>query len=203
LPIRSYREPTLETEVLCDHCTLEYAIYGVFAYCPDCGAHNSLQILNKNLDLALKEVVLAATLTDPDFARHLLEDALENCVSSFDGFGRETCRIRASKSSDPASCQEVSFQNLPRAAERLQKLFGIDLVTSLDGVSWLTATRGFLKRHVVAHRAGVVDDQYIRQSGDHTATIGRRVPLEQTEVRHLAELLREFGKTLLALLPTH
>jgi hypothetical protein len=201
LPIRSYREPTLETEVLCDHCTLEFAIYGVFAYCPDCGAHNSLQILNKNLDLALKEVGLAVTLTDPDFARHLLEDALENCVSAFDGFGRETCRIRASKSSDPARCKEVSFQNLPRAAERLQQLFDIDLVASLDAPTWQAANRSFLKRHVVAHRAGVVDNQYISQSGDRTAVVGRRIALDESEVRHLADALREFGRTLLALLP--
>ena len=48
-PIRYYSEETLETKVVCDECTLRYAIYGVFAFCPDCGKHNSLQILNKNL----------------------------------------------------------------------------------------------------------------------------------------------------------
>ena len=30
LPIRHYREKELETTVVCDHCTLRYAIYGVF-----------------------------------------------------------------------------------------------------------------------------------------------------------------------------
>ena len=55
-PIRYYRERELETHVVCDHCTLRYAIYGVFAWCPDCGVHNSLQILTKNLELAAKEV---------------------------------------------------------------------------------------------------------------------------------------------------
>src|SRR5438874_4023162 len=33
-PIRYYRERELETHVVCDHCTLRYAIYGVFAWCP-------------------------------------------------------------------------------------------------------------------------------------------------------------------------
>jgi len=46
VPIRYYREKSLETKVICDHCTLEYAVFGLFAYCPDCGAHNSLQILS-------------------------------------------------------------------------------------------------------------------------------------------------------------
>lgn len=42
LPVRYYREKDIETKVTCDNCTLEYAVYGVFAYCPDCAAHNSL-----------------------------------------------------------------------------------------------------------------------------------------------------------------
>jgi hypothetical protein len=41
LPIRQYREKELETAVVCDSCTLRYAINGVFGWCPDCGAHSS------------------------------------------------------------------------------------------------------------------------------------------------------------------
>ena len=55
-PIRYYREKKLETEVTCSGCTLQYAIYGVFGYCPDCGVHNSFQILQKNLELVAKEL---------------------------------------------------------------------------------------------------------------------------------------------------
>jgi hypothetical protein len=62
-PIRYYREKKLETEVICDHCTLRYTIFGVFGYCPDCGVHNSLQILNKNLDLVQKLLELAVAKT--------------------------------------------------------------------------------------------------------------------------------------------
>src|SRR6266498_1901603 len=47
----SYREKELETDVVCDQCTLVYAIYGAFAFCPDCGSHNSFTILSKNLEL--------------------------------------------------------------------------------------------------------------------------------------------------------
>ena len=53
-PIRYYRERKLETHVVCENCTLRYAIYGVFGWCPDCGVHNSRQILAKNLELAEK-----------------------------------------------------------------------------------------------------------------------------------------------------
>jgi hypothetical protein len=75
-PIRYYREKQLETEVVCENCTLRYAIYGVFGWCPDCGVHNSLQILFKNLELASKELALAETV-DNEMAHHLVGDALE------------------------------------------------------------------------------------------------------------------------------
>ena len=60
-PIRYYREENLETEVVCDKCTLRYMIYGVFGFCPDCSIHNSLQILEKNFELIEKLVTLAKT----------------------------------------------------------------------------------------------------------------------------------------------
>jgi hypothetical protein len=77
-PIRYYREKQLETKVVCDKCTLRFAIYGVFGWCPDCGAHNSLQILSKNLELAKKELSLAASV-ETDLAEHLIGDAFGEC----------------------------------------------------------------------------------------------------------------------------
>ena len=98
-PIRDYREKQLETEVICDKCTLRYAIFGVFGWCPDCGAHNSAQILGKNLELAKKELALAQSV-EKDLAEHLIGDALENVVSAFDGFARG---LRAQGCRNPVS----------------------------------------------------------------------------------------------------
>src|SRR5438045_300179 len=40
IPLKRYRERTLETHVSCNNCTLDYSVYGIFAFCPDCGNHN-------------------------------------------------------------------------------------------------------------------------------------------------------------------
>lgn len=78
IPLKRYRERTLETHVCCSNCTLDYSVYGVFAFCPDCGSHNSFQILRKNVDLVRKQLSLAEQETDNELKRHLIEDALEN-----------------------------------------------------------------------------------------------------------------------------
>lgn len=201
VPIRHYREKALETYVTCPSCTLEYAVYGIFAYCPDCGTHNSLQMLEKNLELTAKQLALAEGLADSDLRRHLLEDALENCVSALDGFGREACCRRASRSSAPEKCENISFQNLARAAERLARLFSIDLRAAVAPDVWETAVRGFMKRHVIAHHAGVVDQQYIDETQDSSAFVGRRVPLDASEIRSVAGAVQRLAAVLLQLLP--
>jgi hypothetical protein len=200
IPIRSYREKTLETSVICDNCTLRYAIYGVFAFCPDCATHNSLQILKKNLELAQKELDLAATL-EGDISRHLIEDGLENAVSAFDGFGRETCRIRASKSSDPQKAENISFQNIARAQQKVRTLFGVDFASTLDPNQWDSLFRAFMKRHVLAHRMGVVDQKYIDETNDTSAVVGRKIPITASEVAEILDLVREIGKNLSEKLP--
>ncbi|MGA7742819.1 MAG: hypothetical protein WBP56_20620 [Polyangia bacterium] len=201
VPIRYYREKALETCVTCGTCTLEYAIYGVFAFCPDCGVHNSEQILEKNLNLVAKQVEFLGKVEDGDLRRHLLEDALENCVSSLDGFGRATCRVRADQSKAPEKCAHVSFQNLPKAARRMAELFGIDLVATVAPEKWAFAHRGFMKRHVVAHCAGVVDQQYIDETHDAAVVVGHKITLDAHEVSALAEATMEIGAALIRSLP--
>ena len=193
--IRFYREERLETQIMCDQCTLEYAIYGVFAYCPDCGVHNSLQILNKNLELAEREIALASTV-EQELATYLVGDALENAVAAFDGFGRETCRVHSQTSSNPDKALSVSFQNLIGARQRIQELFGVDMVGETAMQEWELANRCFQKRHLLAHKMGVVDEAYLDATGDTNGVVGHRVSITPEEVTCLIMVLRKIGKSL-------
>lgn len=199
-PIRYYREKDLETTVVCENCTLRYAVYGVFAFCPDCGVHNSLQILKANLELAEKEIALAATV-DKVMADYLIADALENAISAFDGFGRESCRVHASSATTPAKAENISFQNLTGARKNVQDLFGFDLSGGVDVGGWDFACRCFQKRHLLAHRMGVVDESYVRATGDQSVVVGRKVPISSQEVTKLIDTLKSLGAWLVGQLP--
>src|SRR5438067_5815011 len=129
-------------------------------------------------------------------------NALEDAVSSFDGFGRETCRVRAASATVPAKAENVSFQNLLGARQRLQDLFGIDLAAGVTGGEWDFACRCFQKRHLLAHSMGVVDEAYLRATADPDAVAGRKVVIRPDEVTALVALLRKIGSGLLAQLPS-
>ena len=196
IPLKRYCERTLETHVCCSNCTLDYSVYGIFAFCPDCGTHNSLQILQKNIGLVRKQLSLADAQDDAELKRHLIEDALENCVSSFDGFAREACRITGPRSGDTGHCVNLSFQNLPRAAKRLVSLFGVDITKSVSRAEWNAVHVGFMQRHVLAHRGGVIDQQYLDETGESRNLLGRRVAVTRVDVEHLAGTVLEIGNWL-------
>lgn len=195
-PVRYYRERVLETEATCAECTLQFAIYGIFAYCPDCGIHNSLGILQKNLDVVLKFLTVAEALA-PELRDHLVGDCLENAVSTFDGFGRHLCRMAASRASDPQQAVDCRFQNLQGAQVRVKELFGYDISTPVEPAAWTFANRCFEKRHLLAHNLGVVDQKYVDHTGDDL-TLGGKVPITRDEVEQLTKILRLVGEKLVA-----
>lgn len=192
-PIRHYREQRLETEVTCDNCTLRYSIYGVFAFCPDCGEHNSLQILKKNVEVVEKMLDMAAA-ADTAVAEKLVENALEDCVSAFDGFGRELCRVHFAQSANPGQDQIRSFQNLSRAQSTLMDLHGIDLMAFVTAETWGKTLIAFQKRHLLSHKMGVIDQDYIERTGDTTAIPGRKVTVSADEVRELAQAVHDLAR---------
>jgi len=192
-PIHWYRERALETHIECSNCTLRYAVFGVFAFCPDCRQHNSLQILGKNLEVVVKMLDMASSV-DRELGERLVENALEDCVSAFDGFAREICRVNAQASSDPDEALRVSFQNLVGARQKVSTFFKLDLAVGLTDHEWKTATRAFQKRHLLAHKMGVADKEYVRKSGDADAVVGRKIKIDANEVRQLAQIVGKLAE---------
>ena len=187
-PIHYYREKQLETEVVCTNCTLRYSVYGVFAFCPDCGQHNSIQILDKNLEVVQKMLEMA-TREENILAEKLIENAVEDCVSAFDGFGRELCLVHANKAWAPDKAKKMNFQNLEGARKGFLDLFGIDLSTTVEPEQWRAAAMAFQKRHLIAHKLSVVDQDYVTKTGDSRAVVGRKIVIDAGEVKGLVRII--------------
>lgn len=185
-PIACYSESELEEHVTCSACTLEYTIYGAFGFCPDCGTHNSLQIASANLDLVLKTLTLAQTAL-PEVAAKLIENALEDAVSCFDGFGREHCASQPFK---------ISFQSIDNAQQKLLREAGIDISSRLNTDQWKFVCDQFQKRHLLAHKMGVIDSEYISRTGCPSTLLGRKVSVSDEDVRSLVANLRTIADTL-------
>ena len=176
----------LATHVDCQSCGAEYTVYEVFESCVACQQEQNHHIFTKNLELVTKQLELAQTITT-ELNRLLIENSLEDLVSSFDGFARRLTDKSKEKASKPDKVSYLSFQNLKKARKDVKQLFGFDLSTPLNQERWYSANDSFQKRHLLTHNLGLVDEVYIEKSKNKTATIGQRVVIEQAEVQDLID----------------
>ena len=187
-PITYYTEKELEEKVTCSNCTLEYTIYGAFGFCPDCATHNSKQIVEANFELVLKILELAKEST-PDIKAKLIENALEDCISAFDGFAREHCSQLYSK---------LSFQNISNAKQKLNNEHSIDISADLEGNEWTFVVNQFQKRHLLAHKMGVIDEEFVNKTNIHSENIGKKVTIIESDVicviQHLKVIVNNITK---------
>ena len=185
-PIARYSEKELEEKIECDHCTLKYTIYGSFGCCPDCGIYNSKQIVAANFDLVMRILELAQH-TDLDIQHKLIENALEDCISVFDGFAREHCAT---------ACANTSFQNIKGAHSKLLTKLGVDITESISEEEWNFTVMQFQKRHLLAHKLGLIDEEYIKKTGISSLQLGRKVPITEDDVKTLVNHLTNISETI-------
>lgn len=178
-PITYYSEKELEEKVTCKKCTLHYAIYGSFGYCPNCAEHNSQQIAEANFDLITRILDLAKEAPS-DIRSKLIENGLEDCISAFDGFAREHCRDHY---------PSLSFQNIHVAKQKLDES-GINIAEGLDSSDWVFVVNQFQKRHLLAHKMGIVDEVYIKKTGSDPELLGKKVSITETDVISLIDQLK-------------
>lgn len=191
-PLHVYSEKNLETHITCGNCTLKYAVYGVFAYCPDCGEPNTLQIFHENIKVIHKAIENSKS-ADPKLAQNMIENAFEDCVSTFDGFGRELCNLHHAKSKSPDRIHKINFQSMDSAKENFKIHFDIDLDRGLSSDEWGIANISFQKRHVLAHKLGIIDEEYIRRSGDTKAILGRKVSITSDDTFILIPIIEKLA----------
>jgi hypothetical protein len=68
------------------------------------------------------------------------------------------------------------------------------LICRLQGISeWRSAGTAFQKRHLVAHKTGIVDVDYITKTGDTRAIVGRKIGIDATEVREFAKTISKIA----------
>lgn len=195
LPLSYYQEKEVETFVTCDNCGLEFAIYGVFANCPDCGKLNALIVFKKSIEVAHKRIhILNSIKDDVDLQRAILEDALSCGVSAFDAFGKALqLRYPNILSSKPKNL----FQNLQILSACLSKSIGKSLPEIIARENFEFLFKMFQVRHIYEHNMGVIDDDFVRKLPNLAHLKGRKYSLEQDEIEQFLVVILETGNKIL------
>jgi len=70
-------------------------------------------------------------------------------------------------------------------------LFNTLTTISRDPAAPRTITTLFQRRHLLAHREGMVDQKYLDKSGDPGYTVGQRIVVKERDVMRMAQIIRK------------
>lgn len=196
-PIRYYVEKQLQENIVCEDCKCEYAIYGIFAVCPDCGQHNIFQMFSKNIDLIMKQLCLEDELYRKfgetsraeidslmkDIRGKTVENACEDAVTVFEAFGKRVYELKKHSAVNPALVLHGNpFQSLDRAKDIFFTQFNLDIFQGLSDEEIDKLYVLFNKRHILTHNLGIIDQRFLINTGLRQNILDHKVEISKEEV---------------------
>ena len=195
----------MQQRFTCEACACRYASIGAAFFCPACG-HNSatitydraLEAVRKLIEMlpSLRENITANFGVDAaqDTARQIIETGFGKLVSSFQRFAEQ--RFSTLPNSSNFKLRKNLFQNLSESTKLWRDATGNRYEDILSPTEMRELIKLFQQRHLLAHREGIVDHEYIDKSGDTSYTVGQRLVIREASVLKLADLLSKLANGL-------
>lgn len=196
VPVEAAEE--MQLKIACEQCNARFAVIGSAFFCPKCGHSSAVCVFNDALTKIetkvehLDRVVGAVAEVDKDAAeltrRSLLESAISDAVVAFQRVMEELYRVQPNAA---AKIKPNTFQRLDDGSD-LWRTVGARAYADVLSESELSRLRVyFQRRHLLAHREGIVDDQYIERTGDTRYAPGQRIVVRPEHVVELSALVRK------------
>lgn len=196
---------TMRQDFVCESCGCRYSSVGAAFFCPGCG-HNSAQ---STFTAAVQTVRATVTnlpsiraaveaAADKDAAentvRQLLENGLVKLVASFQRFAEAT--FHALPNSSSFQVRKNVFQNLNESTTLWRNATGKGYEDFLTQTEMADLHLFFQQRHLLAHREGIVDQEYLDRASDTTYSIGQKLVVKDQAARRLAVLVEKLSQGL-------
>jgi len=193
----------MRQQFTCEVCGCHYASIGAAFFCPACGHNSAVTTFSQTIETVRQVVALAPSIRstlakeydDDDLARdsvrNMLEDSLVRLVGAFQQYA-DALFEQLPRASSFRRRKNI-FQNLLESSALWRSAVGIGYENMLSATELQELESLFQKRHVIAHRNGIVDQEYIDKSGDKTYSIGQRLVVQEATILRLADLLSKLA----------
>lgn len=199
IPIAAAEPMRLRTR--CDACGCRYSYIGAAFFCPSCGANSADHTFKQTLGTIRTSVrsgpQLREVLGKDDaevLIRTLLEKGFQDAVMCFQRLNEQ---LREGLTDPPAARRNL-FQNLDEGASFWRDAVGRDFEALIGADRLSRLRRYFQQRHLLAHRQGLVDADYVARSGDISYAEGQRLILKEADALDLVALVEALGEAIAA-----
>ena len=189
-------------EFRCHECDCRYSSIGAAFFCPSCGHDAVLDTFANSVNTVIRTVEAIPTLRDAlrsaanenvaeDSVRHICENGLVKLVASFQRYA-EACFLKL-PNADQFKVRRNLFQNLEESDVIWRNATGRGYTDRLDDGETALLNRYFQQRHLLSHRDGIVDQQYIDRSADSRLAVGQRLRVTAENVVELAAVVQKLA----------
>lgn len=193
----------MRLKITCPACACRYAVIGAAFFCPACG-HNAADLMFAQSIAAIRNALDAipgvrAAIADRDTAettaRLIVENGLQNAITAFQRYAEALYATRFPSLPAP---RRNAFQNLAEGGALWQAAAGKQYSDCVTAAELAALTRYFQQRHLLAHRQGLVDADYIARSGDTSYREGQRLVIREASVRECLNLIEKLARGIAA-----
>ena len=191
---------SMQLRIACPKCECRYAVVGAAFFCPACGHNAAEQMFSQSMTTivsaldaldAIREATLDRDAAE-NTARLLIESGLQHTVMAFQRFAealyvRYPCAPRARRN---------AFQNLGEADDLWFAATGHRFSDYITVQELESISRHFQRRHLLAHTQGIVDNDYIKRTGDTSYRVGQRLVNSEASVRDCVALITKLASYL-------
>ncbi len=176
----------MRLKVECLQCGCRYAFIGAAFFCPGCGRNDAEGLFKRTiLSIRASLDVLGAVrsaIGDKDTAentvRAMIENGLQNAITAFQGYA-EALFLQVTDASKP---RRNAFQNIAKGSKLWFSATGNYYSEYLSDAEYADLKCAFQQRHLLAHTQGIVDQDYIDNSGDTSHQLGQRLVISEAKV---------------------
>ncbi len=200
-PVRSvmtYIEEQVRRTITCDTCANEYAVYGATAFCPICGpraaAANVLDSIERGRRALALEDALPDDLREQARADGIFDktaaDSANEAVTLFEVFSRDQFarRVPQHEAIVKAKGRGV-FQRLDDVDALFAEQVGTAISTAVAEETWERLQVVFQQRHILIHKQGIVDEDYLRRVPTAPQKVGQRLVLARSDAEQALDAL--------------
>src|SRR5438034_10907770 len=193
IPVPPAAADPMRLKITCPACACRHAVIGAAFFCPACG-HNAADLMFSQAIAGIRNAlealpIVRAAIPDPDTAdttvRLIVENGHQNAVTAFQRYAEA---LYARFPSAPVPRRNV-FQNLKEGSDLWNAATGKHYSDYLDATEQAANLRYFQQRHLLAHRQGLVDDDYIARTSDTTYRPGQHLVVRESAVRECLRIL--------------
>lgn len=188
-----------ETDITCESCGTRYSVIGSAYFCPCCGYNSAISVFDESLDSIEKMLDSLEEMNElltksygrdkaETMCRGLLESSLGDIVSAFQKFAECVFKTKSS-----VSVKVNDFQIVEKGSNLFADAVGKGYDEWLSSKELQQMNLLFQKRHILEHNGGIVDERYLKQSGDTSYVLGQHLVVRKEDAMDLLNIIKKLS----------